>query len=219
VEAPWQVGGILAAATCGPAAIALISRQASPKWLSPLAAHLLGLVALGGLSLGLLVLLHVGLELPSRRTLIWGLPMALGIMWVLGPALFRVARLAAPEGHDPGLATLGALPAWSVAVAVAIGAFCEEILYRGIAWPLAAQIVGAELSALGTSVVFGLAHWPLWGRGPALTTTLAGLVFTAAYAVHGDLWANVLAHGIADAVALVLPRLRRVSKRSRPEGP
>lgn len=54
---------------------------------------------------------------------------------------------------------------------------------------------------------FALAHVPLWGWGPALTTLVSGAIFAGAYAWQRDLFPLIVAHIVTDMAGLVLPRL------------
>lgn len=110
-------------------------------------------------------------------------------------------------GFERGLAVLHRLPAWCLILAVCVGGFAEEALYRGVAYGLISDIVGSVLAVIIVSLAFAVAHVPLWGWGPALTIGISGAMLTVAYAVHGDLWANALAHVTVDFVGIVAPRL------------
>lgn len=68
----------------------------------------------------------------------------------------------------------------------------EEQLYRGYAVERLAVLTG-RWSVGGTiaAIVFGLAHAPFWGLGPALAANLPfGLLMVAAYAWRRDLVAK-----------------------------
>ncbi len=62
-------------------------------------------------------------------------------------------------------------------------------------------------------LLFGLAHIPLWGSGPALTTTISGAALTLFFLWHGDLLANIVAHVATDFAGIVLHPLLRALKR------
>jgi membrane protease YdiL (CAAX protease family) len=141
--------------------------------------------------------------------------MAAGIVFALGPLLIRLASQVSRDGYSEGMTRLQRLPIWAVLLAIIVGAVCEELLYRAVAWPIASDYLGGVAAAFVVSALFGLAHWPLWGRGPALSTAVAGLGFTAAYALHGDLLANIMAHAVADVVGLLWPRF--LSRSSPPD--
>lgn len=208
---PAEVALVLAA-TGGPAAIAAVAVGTEQR--HNLSVHLLALVALCVLTFACFSLSGMAFKSPTWITPVLGLAMAAGIIFVLGPFLLWLAAQASSEGHFRGLSQLQGLPVWSVGLAIGVGAICEELLYRGVAWPILSASLGALLAAFVVSFAFGLAHWPLWGRGPALSTAVAGLAFTASYAAHGDLYANMLAHALADFIALVLPRLTACEQRT-----
>jgi uncharacterized protein len=87
-------------------------------------------------------------------------------------------------------------------------AFGEEISYRGYLLNRVADVAGRSSTAfviglLGSSTLFGLAHWY---QGPAgvVSATASGIVFGAAYLLDKkNLWVAVLAHGFSDSLALL----------------
>ena len=63
---------------------------------------------------------------------------------------------------------------------VLVGPTAEEILYRGYAMDRIEALTGRIwLAGAISTIVFGLAHAPFWGLGPALTTAVAGAVLAA----------------------------------------
>ena len=102
---------------------------------------------------------------------------------------------------------------WYLIIAVVIGGTVEEILYRGYAVERLASLTGSYwISSLVSVLVFGLAHVPPWGWGPALTTVLSGGVLTLFYVWTKDLNANILAHVTTDFVGIVLTPLLATAK-------
>src|SRR6516164_2741217 len=85
--------------------------------------------------------------------------------------------------------------------------FGEELSYRGYLLTRAADVLGRSNLAywaamIVVSLLFGFGHYY---KGPAgvLDSTYSGLVLGAAYLLSGrNLWAPILAHGIADTVAV-----------------
>ena len=93
----------------------------------------------------------------------------------------------------------------------------EEVLYRGFALDHLARLSGSDWMAAALVVAaFGLAHVPLWGWAPALTTAISGAALTLFYLWHRDLAANIAAHVATDFVGIVLPALAAKPRRRRP---
>jgi membrane protease YdiL (CAAX protease family) len=60
------------------------------------------------------------------------------------------------------------------------------------------------LALIGSSIIFGLAHYS-WGLAGVLETTLLGLVFGSAYLLSGrNLWVTIIAHGLANTLGFIL---------------
>ena len=86
-------------------------------------------------------------------------------------------------------------------------AFGEELSYRGYLLARGAEVLGRSNLAywaamIVVSVLFGFGHYY---KGPSgvLDSTYSGVVLGAAYlAASRNLWAAILAHGIADSVAV-----------------
>lgn len=215
----------LVLALAGPAAIGLIGPRPDARGAS-LPVLLLCQALLAGLCAGCLRLALVplgrspsdlGILVPGWWTLIWGAGMAGFFVLFLGPILLRLPAWLGLSGFGATLAGLANLPVWYLVLAVVIGGTVEELLYRGIA--LGILIPAGVAPAVGAAVVviaFALAHLPMWGPGPALTTVLSGACLTVFFLWHGDLLANVLAHIATDFVGIALaPLLASFRRRSR----
>ena len=89
----------------------------------------------------------------------------------------------------------------------AAASFGEELSYRGYLLMRAADVLGRSNFAycaamVLVSLLFGFGHYY---KGPSgvLDSTYSGLVLGTAYLLSGrNLWAPILAHGIADTVAV-----------------
>ena len=89
-----------------------------------------------------------------------------------------------------------------------VSSFGEEVVYRGF---LINRITELKpdgrhmrvIALLGSSVLFGLAHWG-WGLAGVVQTGFMGLGLGIAYLLVGrNLWINVLAHVYMDTILLV----------------
>jgi membrane protease YdiL (CAAX protease family) len=178
------------------------------------------LAALVGAILSIVVLAEnrplasLGLRWPSVSTFLWALGMSVFLIGVLGPVLLRLPVWLGLPDFERTLADLARLPVWYLAVAVIIGGIAEEILYRGYALErLTAFLGNGWLAGALVVALFGVAHIPLWGVGPALTTMVSGAALTAFFLWHGDLVANILAHVATDFVGIVLGPLLMAARR------
>ncbi len=119
-----------------------------------------------------------------------------GIFFVLFPRLG--IQESAPLGQ------LLATPlAWRIA-SVVRAAVCEEVLYRGYAIERLSELSRRRgLAAAVSGALFALAHVGTWGWGHLLVAGFGGAVLTALYLWRRNLGANVLAHAIVDAAAVL----------------
>jgi membrane protease YdiL (CAAX protease family) len=95
----------------------------------------------------------------------------------------------------------------SLLIVWTFAAFGEELSYRGYLLTRAADVLGRSelaywVAMILVSLLFGFGHFY---KGPSgvLDSTYSGLVLGAAYLVASrNLWVAILAHGIADTVAV-----------------
>lgn len=212
----------LVLALAGPAAIGLIgSRPSARAGGLPMLVLCQGLLLTLGagclwLTLGPLgrSAPDLGVVAPGWGTLIWGTAMAALFVLVLGPILLRLPGWFGLPGFDETLAGLAKLPVWYLGLAVIVGGTVEEVLYCGVGLGILIPAGVAPAIAAGLIVIaFALAHLPMWGPGPALTTALSGICLTLFFLWHGDLLANVLAHVATDFVGIVLGPLMVMLRR------
>jgi len=148
-------------------------------------------------------------------TLLWAAATAVFFIFVAGPLLMRLPAVLGRPGFERGLSSLNRLPAWYLVLAVIVGGIVEELLYRGFAVQVLGTLIGNTwLAAAFVVIAFGLAHLPLWGLVPALTTMVSGAILTVLFLVHHDLIANMLAHIATDMAGIVFPRLRGRRRRA-----
>lgn len=150
----------------------------------------------------------IGLRSLRLEPLAWGLALAAFFIYVFGPAAYWTLRRFRLGGFEKGLSQLQGLPVWYLILAVVIGGIAEEILYRGYAVERIAALTGSLwLAGAIQLVVFAVAHVPMWGWGPALTTLAAGAILPAFYLWQRDLAACIVAHVVTDFVGIVMPHL------------
>jgi uncharacterized protein len=215
VTSPHFVALAYSAVALGAPALIAAAASALEHRCSVLGAHL---AAQAALALATIVLLAVGIAnaaeygvpLSLAPPTLWTLPLAamMALLFVLGigPWLMALPARLGLAGFEGGLRRLDLLPTWALVLAIVVGALCEELLYRALAFTTLAATLGALAALLIASVAFGISHAVFWGFGPALSTALSGGLFTAAYALHGDIHANILAHAVVDAHGLIAAR-------------
>jgi membrane protease YdiL (CAAX protease family) len=153
----------------------------------------------------------LGLQPPGWRSVAWGLALAAVQMWVVVPATLALLRALGIAGFESGIATVVAWPVWLRILAVVTAGVVEEALFRGYAIDRLAVFTGGVWTAAALSLaVFVPVHLPLWGWGPLISIACTGGVATAFFVWRQDLLANVIAHVVTDAMALVVvPYLSR----------
>jgi len=197
----------------GPLLIAVMSERLTPAS-NRLVPHLLGQAALLVVVASVLLIVlrwekqplsSLGVHAATWQSPAWGLALAAFFMYAFAPVASSGLRRLKLRGFDAGLAKLAGLPVRYLILAVLIGGASEDLLYRGYAIDRVASLTGSyRLGGLVPVCIFGLAHAPTWGWGPALTTLGSGGILTLFYIWQQDSAANVLAHVPADLAGLVL---------------
>jgi membrane protease YdiL (CAAX protease family) len=124
---------------------------------------------------------------------------------IFGPlASWSLARLGT-AGFEQGLRRVADLPTWYLILTIMVVASAEELLYRAYAIERLGTLIGSRwIAGFISLVMFCLAHVPMWGGAPALTTIAAGCIFTIVYLVRADVVALVIAHVATDLFGLVI---------------
>jgi uncharacterized protein len=204
---------VLLLAMAGPPALVAVSQRAfgeSPALATQLLLHLLFCaiavaVVLVVTRVERLPLASIGLQRPRWPTVVSGLLLGLGTLWLLPLVTQPLVRAAQGARVDAEMRTLMLWPAWFRVFVGATSGFVEETIYRGYAVERLATLtesrwVGGLLAVLG----FALAHAPAWGIGYALAADLPfGIVMTVFYLWRRDLLANGIAHSTALVIMLV----------------
>ena len=134
------------------------------------------------------------------------------IFFALQMIVFMVAGPAGPASDQSEYNPIsGNLPLLlgMLGVSWTFVAFGEEMIFRAfftsaMARPFRQTRVTMALAVVGSSVVFGLAHFA-WGWMGVLETTLFGLVLGTAYIRSGrNLWVTIIAHGLANTMKFLL---------------
>jgi membrane protease YdiL (CAAX protease family) len=124
---------------------------------------------------------------------------------IFGPlASWSLARLGT-AGFEQGLRRVADLPTWYLILTIMVVASAEELLYRAYAIERLGTLIGSRwIAGFISLVMFCLAHVPMWGGAPALTTIAAGCIFTIVYLVRADVVALVIAHVATDLFGLAI---------------
>jgi uncharacterized protein len=124
-----------------------------------------------------------------------------GIYFVLFPALhFK---------EDPQVTQLISQmlvkPHWWRLTLILRGAIAEEILFRGYAIERLRELTGRfSIAGILSCTVFALEHVGVWGWGHLLIAGSAGVILTLLYIWRRNLWVNMIAHFVPDAIGFLL---------------
>lgn len=86
-------------------------------------------------------------------------------------------------------------------VAISLAPFVEEIIFRGFIFNALWKRLPFSLSALGSGLLFGVAHGQSGGIAPLAA---GGIVLASVYARSGSLWSSMIAHGTFNGITLAL---------------
>jgi len=152
-------------------------------------------------------LASVGLKKPR----IWDIVLAviLGILLVAGIVLiytviFPVLHL---RMNASAMTALLKTPFWYRLILVTRAAVSEELLFRGYPIERLLELTRNRLVAgIVPWAAFTVAHPSFWGWAQLIVAGYGGLVLTVLYLWRRNLWANMLAHWIADGSGFLMPR-------------
>lgn len=86
-------------------------------------------------------------------------------------------------------------------VAVTLAPLVEELIFRGFIFNALWKRMPFGASAVGSGILFGLAHGQAAGVAPLAA---GGVVLAAVYARTGSLWTSMIAHGTFNGITLAL---------------
>lgn len=127
------------------------------------------------------------------------------IYGIVLPAL----HLAPQAQAASNLGAILSMPIWFRVLLVTRAAVGEEILFRGYPLERIKELTGSTLmAALLTWAAFTYAHLASWGVMHLIVAGYGGVILTILYLWRRNIWANMIAHWIADGGAfLLLPLL------------
>lgn len=148
----------------------------------------------------------IGLGRFTIWSLVWGL--LAGVIAIMAfPLCAVVLKLAGVESQVTvkGVAVLAAMPLWARLLTLATAGFCEEVLYRGYPMTRLKELTGSRiLAVIAPGAVFVALHAPSWGVAHLLYVSVVTMVMTVLFLWRRDLWSNIIAHVLTDAVPLLL---------------
>jgi membrane protease YdiL (CAAX protease family) len=98
-------------------------------------------------------------------------------------------------------------PFWYRVLLVTRAAVGEELLFRGYSFERLNELSGSRaLAAIVTWAAFTYAHLGSWGPAQLIIAGYGGVLLTVLYVWRRNLWANMLAHWIADGAGFLLSR-------------
>ena len=131
-----------------------------------------------------------------------GILMVAGIVFIYNfvfPALHLTMNASA-------MRYLLATPFWYRFILVTRAAVAEELMFRGYPIERADEFTGSRMLAAFVSwATFTYAHLASWGAAQLIVAGYGGVVLTVLYLWRRNLWANMLAHWIADGAGFLLP--------------
>lgn len=151
-------------------------------------------------------LASIGLRRPGWRDIVSAIPA--GILMVIGIAM--IFAVVFPALHlrmnSDVMNRLLAKPFWYRILLVTRAAVAEEMLFRGYPIERLKEWTGSAFLAGAISwAAFTIAHFSSWGWAQLIVAGFGGVILTALYLWRRNLWANMLAHWIADAAGFLLP--------------
>lgn len=138
---------------------------------------------------------------PELRAGIWGAGLAfIGVTITANLMTFVTHRHVTQRtlllfqhlhGSEAGIAAI---------TGIVIAPFVEELIFRAFLFNALSSWLSLPLSLVGSSLLFGLAHFDL---GVALPLTVCGIVLAGLYHRTGCLWSNITAHALFNSISFV----------------
>lgn len=86
-------------------------------------------------------------------------------------------------------------------MASVLAPFYEELLFRGMLYPVLRRYLGVTGGAIVAGAIFGLAHWDLWRTIPL---AIGGAFLCYIYEKTGSILVSALAHGVWNGILAVI---------------
>ena len=136
------------------------------------------------------------------------LAVAAGVLLVAGIVfiyftLFPLLHLTMNQAAMSGILQT---PFWYRFILVSRAAVAEELLFRGYPIERILEFTGGRFLAAAISwAAFTYAHLASWGAAQLIVAGYGGVILTVLYLWRRNLWANMIAHWIADGAGFLLP--------------
>jgi len=150
----------------------------------------------------------IGFRAPGIKNIGIGIAAGILLVAVLGALYFAI--LPALHLNDSVATTangraLMATPFWWRFISTVRAAVSEEILFRGYAMERIQELTGSRtIATLLSCAVFTVDHVSSWGWSHEITVGTAGLALSLLYLWRRNLWVNIIAHFIVDAVSVLM---------------
>lgn len=177
------------------------------RFISEGAIWLFGVLILGIAVLGEpRTLASIGLRRPTRWTPLWGLGAAIVLLALGGLASFVTYNVLHAPNHTP--AQIEALVRGSLGFGLLLAlraGVIEEVLYRGLAIEQLAVLTGRRwLAALVATLAFIGVHALHFDPRQLIPVATAAFTLSGIYLWRHNLWVNIIAHTLIDAVAFTV---------------
>ncbi|HEX4080796.1 MAG TPA: type II CAAX endopeptidase family protein [Rhizomicrobium sp.] len=147
----------------------------------------------------------IGLARPGVLDIV--IAMVAGVLLFAGIPItyFVVFPLLHLKMNVAEMRTLIQTPFWYRLILVTRAAVAEELLFRGYPIERLVELTGSRLLAAVVSVAaFTWAHLSSWGAAQLIVAGYGGVILVGLYLWRRNLWANMLAHWIADGAGFLL---------------
>jgi membrane protease YdiL (CAAX protease family) len=150
----------------------------------------------------------IGFRRPGIRNILIGI--AAGIVVFAGLAgIYLVILPALHFKEDPQVTQVMSLmlakPLWRRLTLILRGTIAEEIIFRGYGIERLREITGSfSIAGIISCTVFALEHLGVWSWGHVIIAGFAGAILTLLYIWRRNLWVNMIAHFVPDAIGLLL---------------
>ncbi|HTW34589.1 MAG TPA: type II CAAX endopeptidase family protein [Rhizomicrobium sp.] len=151
-------------------------------------------------------LASIGFRMPGIVDLL--LAIAAGVLIVVAMSLAFLFLFPALhlKGNTAMIATILKTPFWYRFWLVTRAAVSEELLFRAYPIERIQELSGSRwIAALVSVVAFTYAHLAGWGAAQLIPVAFGAVVLAALYLWRRNLWANMLAHWLADGAGFLLP--------------
>jgi membrane protease YdiL (CAAX protease family) len=173
-----------------------------------------GLLVLGIALLGEpRTLASIGLRRPTRWTPLWGLGAAIVLLALGGLASFVTYNVLHATNHTPEQveALVRGSLGFGLLLALRAGVI-EEVLYRGLAIEQLAVLTGRRwLAALVATLAFIAVHAVHFDPRQLIPIATASFALAGIYLWRRNLWINIIAHTLIDAVGFSAVALHATS--------